>query len=702
MRPSDFIADFFSGTEGSIYLCSLPNERSKGKPAEACGRGDGTRLDDLVNGWDRKDRGSFFCINTVKPRQSRRSKETVHEIVCLHADIDFGKIDLDRSAILAQLNSLPHLPSKIVSSGHGLHAYWLFAEALPATPENITRVEASLRSLSAAVGGDPAVCEIARLMRLPGSYNTKNGGRLPVEVIVDRPLRYELSDLEEWLETQRPIIPRNGAVQPDNPFLAVGIPGVGGAPVDVEARLHAMRYGGVGDTAVHVTQLAASAAMLNRGSSVDDTVSAILEATRVAAREAGARWDWDREARDIRAMCLRWREKKAKVNGASQGEQTQQPPPKGFSFRSHRDRNMPSPRHLIKGLLPETGTGLLAGQSGVYKSFVGLKLAGAIATGQPFISGYSTKRQGATLIFCSEGAGELPVRLEALSQAEHGGRVLPIYYCDYPVALLDPLSVQDCIVTASAVNDAAMRDHRLPLVSIQFDTVLGCSGFRASGDENDAVVGGKLMAALAEISQATGTFVLGIDHFGKSETTGTRGSSSKEARADVVLALLANKALSGEVTACRLAIRKSRSSQSGAQFAFTVRNVSLGLDEDDEPLSSLVVDFSEAPVAASSADQDGAWTRSLAVLRRIVMALLADKGEMIRPSSEAPEVRAICAETVREEFYRQHLADSAGDKQEAKRKAYRRAVTTAQAKGLIDAREIDGKEYLWLTTRDTA
>ena len=51
MRPSDFVADFFNGTEGSLYLCSLPDERGKGKPAEACGRGDGRRIDDLVNGW---------------------------------------------------------------------------------------------------------------------------------------------------------------------------------------------------------------------------------------------------------------------------------------------------------------------------------------------------------------------------------------------------------------------------------------------------------------------------------------------------------------------------------------------------------------------------------------------------------------------------------------------------------------------------
>jgi hypothetical protein len=308
MRPSEFIADFFNASDGSIYLCSLPNERGTGTPAEVCGRGGGARLDELVSRWDRNDRGTYFCVNTLRPKQCRRSKETVHEITCLFADLDFSKIDLRPDAILARLNSLPCLPSKVVNSGHGFHAYWILNEALPATQESVARAEALLRSLSTAVGGDPAVCEVARLMRLPGSYNTKNGDRLPVSVVVDRPLRYELSDLEEWLEAQRPIIPHKGAVQPDNPFLAVDVPG-GGAAVDIDARLAAMRYQGAGDTSIHQTQLAVSAALLNRGHSVDNTVETILQATQAAAGKCGARWNWDSEARDIHprlmSSCIR-------------------------------------------------------------------------------------------------------------------------------------------------------------------------------------------------------------------------------------------------------------------------------------------------------------------------------------------------------------------------------------------------------------
>jgi hypothetical protein len=373
--------------------------------------------------------------------------------------------------------------------------------------------------------------------------------------------------------------------------------------------------------------------------------------------------------------------------------------PRALSFRRHRDRNLPSPRYLVKNLLPETGIGLLSGQSGTYKSFLALKLGGAVATGQPFIINHGTKRQGATLIFLSEGAGELPMRLEALAQAEHGGSVLPIYYCAHEVALLDPISVQDVIMTASSVNDTAMRDHGLPLALIIFDTLIGSAGFAKSGDENDSVIGARLMAALAQISKASSTFTLAVDHLGKAVDTGTRGSSAKEAAADVVLALLANKALSGEVTACRLAVRKSRSGPGGAEYNFTVRSVLLGDDEEGDPMSSLVVDFGTATTAPR---EDGAWTKSLSPLRRIIMSL-ADTGEPIRPYADGPEVRAIRTDIVRVEFFKQFPSDGDDPKKKAaaRRQAYRRAIMHARERNLLNIREVGGVEYLWLTKEET-
>jgi hypothetical protein len=361
-----------------------------------------------------------------------------------------------------------------------------------------------------------------------------------------------------------------------------------------------------------------------------------------------------------------------------------------LSYRRHRDANNEAPKYLVKNLLPETGVGLLSGQSGTYKSFVAIKLAGAIATGQSF-AGHAIKRQGAVLIFASEGAGELPIRLEALSEAEHGGQVLPIFYCGAGVRLLDKNSVASVIATAKAVTEDAQRDYGLPLVLIQFDTVIAAAQFAKSGDENDAAVGAKLMAALGEISRATSTFVLGIDHFGKAVETGTRGTSAKEAAAHVVLALLAEKAFSGEVTAPRLCVRKRRGGPAGVEHPFTVKPVRLGQDEDGEEVTSLALDFSAA-VPPPADDEAGKWSPSLLLLRKILMTLLATAGERIQPYGDGPTVLAIKAEFVRSEFYKQHSADQT----DTKRKAFDRAIGRPQGNDLIGVREVSGTKWLWL------
>ena len=199
------------------------------------------------------------------------------------------------------------------------------------------------------------------------------------------------------------------------------------------------------------------------------------------------------------------------------------------------------------------------------------------------------------------------------------------------------------------------------------------------------------MAALAEISRATDTFVLGIDHFGKAPETGTRGTSAKEAAADVVLALLADKALSGEVTAPRLCVRKRRSGPTGVEHPFTVKSVRLGQDEDGEEIKSLAIDFSAA-VPPPTDDEEGKWTPSLQLLRRILMTLLATAGERVQPYADGPIVLAVKTDLLRTEFYKQFSSD----KPDSKRKAFHRAISSAQSRDLVGIREISGCEWLWL------
>jgi hypothetical protein len=180
----DFIKRWFGASEQPVYVCSLPNE--KGDPNEPGERHIATRDSNeataFITKWDRPGRGLYICASTIKPGMVR-NKDNVAELCGLWADVDFKDVADDRETILRRVKALPLPPAIIVSSGHGYHCWWPFKEPLPATPENIERVEAALKLLADLVGGDMKVTQVAALMRLPGSHNSKYGEWKHVEVL---------------------------------------------------------------------------------------------------------------------------------------------------------------------------------------------------------------------------------------------------------------------------------------------------------------------------------------------------------------------------------------------------------------------------------------------------------------------------------------------------------------------------------------
>ena len=83
---------------------------------------------------------------------------------------------------------------------------------------------------------------------------------------------------------------------------------------------------------------------------------------------------------------------------------------------------------------------------------------------------------------------------------------------------------------------------------ILIDTYAAAAGFTTSGDDNDAAATQSTFTALRHVHKHTGAAIVVVDHYGKIIEAGTRGSSNKEANADAVLATLADKGPSGEVT----------------------------------------------------------------------------------------------------------------------------------------------------------
>ena len=85
------------------------------------------------------------------------------------------------------------------------------------------------------------------------------------------------------------------------------------------------------------------------------------------------------------------------------------------------------------------------------------------------------------------------------------------------------------------------------------------------------------------------------------------------------------------------------------------------------------------------------------LLKRVLMAKLAEHGVELERTTDGPTVRGIDQELVREEFYQQTPADGTErQKQDFRRKRLARTVNRAIEKRLIGMREIGAVTYLWL------
>ncbi len=105
---------------------------------------------------------------------------------------------------LTRLKSLEYPPSVCVRSGHGLHAYWLLETPISAQG-HLEAAKKRLRAFADAVAArmdcpslDTHASEPARVLRVPGTVNRKNGAELPVCVEYAKDTRYPAETLDKF------------------------------------------------------------------------------------------------------------------------------------------------------------------------------------------------------------------------------------------------------------------------------------------------------------------------------------------------------------------------------------------------------------------------------------------------------------------------------------------------------------------------
>lgn len=181
------------------------------------------------------DAGHNVYLGVGLRRRQAGKKRDVLSIPAAWVDLDGKDFPGGKDEALQALGRLPVelQPSIVLDSGHGIHGYWLFREPVVVadSPEVVEQVESTLRGLAQHLGGDPAVADIARIMRLPGYMNVKDREH-PVHcelIELDVERRFGLEDLAAFRAPTLPLSPTGGGQ-------AAGLPKLPARALDFLAR----------------------------------------------------------------------------------------------------------------------------------------------------------------------------------------------------------------------------------------------------------------------------------------------------------------------------------------------------------------------------------------------------------------------------------------------------------------------------------
>lgn len=190
----DFLNHLFSGIRGENYFeltLILPEGVTADGPRVISKGHNLARRErpewDWVTRMNRSGYGVYYAT-TLKRRRiaaGGRSKEqdaSWCSALWVDIDMDSGDYKSKEDAYRAICDFTP-VATVIIDSGGGLHALWRIT---PIKVDSITlpQLKQTLKGLAMALKGDPHVAELARVLRLPGTINTKpKRNNAPCEVV---------------------------------------------------------------------------------------------------------------------------------------------------------------------------------------------------------------------------------------------------------------------------------------------------------------------------------------------------------------------------------------------------------------------------------------------------------------------------------------------------------------------------------------
>ena len=333
---------------------------------------------------------------------------------------------------------------------------------------------------------------------------------------------------------------------------------------------------------------------------------------------------------------------------------------------------------LVDGLFHEIGTGTMVSKYLGGKTFVAMALAASVASGQAF-AGREVLRKGGVLWFAAEGEREVDKRSRAAVKALGcNPDEQPIYVQIASVPKL--LSQGGEAAVMQIVRQAermAKAEFRVPLVLVVFDTMIKSAGYRKS--ENDAVEVNNTIQVMENISIRTKCFVLALDHMGKNEGLGARGSSDKPSSMDVYVELKPN----ARKKARMLHAIKVKGEKANEQIDFEI----VGTELEDGQKTGLVR-WGKWCDAEAEHEAGRPLNKNATLLLQCVEDAIMGKGQQLKLFSNEPAILCVRKIQIREEFYQRYEGTN-----NAKQMAFTRAWSELVEANFITIKK-DGNDEL--------
>jgi AAA domain len=299
--------DFLSPGGHPIFVTRLPNQRDPKRPPINRYVRNETELQKFIADYDEPGYALYHAV-AILEEGSWRNKANVRATRYIWTEVDFkDHPDFSAEEIRRRIESIPLKPTAVIFSGHGYHLYWQLREDVDAKPgEAQQQVEEALRLAVNYVGGDTQVAEAARLMRLPGSHNTRVAGEeLPVVFdVLEMSRAYSLNELVDFFLEAVPILPppakkANGSGHDAGGFNFEAQEQPAGR-VDAENELDAIHNG----ASANQVQCRVIPSLIWKAWHPNEIVRFVVDGTMQAAERAGLGWDRATEVEHVVARVL--------------------------------------------------------------------------------------------------------------------------------------------------------------------------------------------------------------------------------------------------------------------------------------------------------------------------------------------------------------------------------------------------------------